>query len=327
MRDVYIIGTHATPFRKWPDKSYKDLTRDAYLGALADTGWENGDQIEFAWFGNCGMWTDGQGSIRGQVCFTPLVRETAGPPRSFALGFSALPAELTDEAYAAAFDLTANYGDVVLLQRTPSWADFLPGGSLSAGLREATLRDRDAVEVRELKLFIALDPFDSSSRGKLANLRSAGVDPRPMSRIRCLQLSRMMLRGRFPLLPGGTSMSRSLYLIDGHAQIYRAYYAPYGGGLTGPSGEPTKAIHAFCSMLFNLIAQIKSERLREALLKRMPTRKVLRGAIVAAVLLVLAEFGVYEVSQPLQALISGGAYLPARYLTTQDPRIPPVLDD
>ncbi len=81
MRDVYIIGTHATPFCKWPDKSYKDLTRDAYLGALADTGWENGDQIEFAWFGNCGMWTDGQGSIRGQVCFTPLVRDGLFPER------------------------------------------------------------------------------------------------------------------------------------------------------------------------------------------------------------------------------------------------------
>jgi len=81
MRDVYIIGTHVTPFRKWPDKSYKDLTRDAYVGVLADTGWENGDQIEFAWFGNCGMWTDGQGSIRGQVCFTPLVRDGLFPER------------------------------------------------------------------------------------------------------------------------------------------------------------------------------------------------------------------------------------------------------
>ncbi|MCH7526018.1 MAG: DNA polymerase I, partial [Planctomycetes bacterium] len=60
-------------------------------------------------------------------------------------------------------------------------------------------------------------------------------------------------------------MSRSLYLLDGHAQIYRAYYAPYGGGLTGPSGEPTKAIHAFCSMLFNLIRTKKPDYLAMAL--------------------------------------------------------------
>lgn len=81
MRDVYIIGTYSTAFRRWPDKSYKDLARDAYLGVLADAGLENGDAIENAWFGNCGMWADGQGSIRGQVCMTPLVREGLFPER------------------------------------------------------------------------------------------------------------------------------------------------------------------------------------------------------------------------------------------------------
>jgi len=37
--------------------------------------------IETAWFGNCGMWTEGQGSIRGQVCLTPLVRDGVIPER------------------------------------------------------------------------------------------------------------------------------------------------------------------------------------------------------------------------------------------------------
>ena len=81
MPDAYIIGSYSTRFQKWPDKSFKDLTRDAYLGVLADAGLENGDDIEFGWFGNCGMWTDGQGSIRGQVCFTPLVRDGLFPER------------------------------------------------------------------------------------------------------------------------------------------------------------------------------------------------------------------------------------------------------
>ncbi|MCA9254653.1 MAG: hypothetical protein KDA33_03405, partial [Phycisphaerales bacterium] len=44
----------------------------------------------------------------------------------------------------------------------------------------------------------------------------------------------------------------SLYLIDGHAQIYRAYYAPFGA-LSSPSGEPTRAIHVFTQMLLNLL--------------------------------------------------------------------------
>ncbi len=48
----------------------------------------------------------------------------------------------------------------------------------------------------------------------------------------------------------------SLYLIDGHSQIYRAYYAPFGN-LTSPTGEPTRAIHVFVQMLLNLLRDRK----------------------------------------------------------------------
>lgn len=51
-------------------------------------------------------------------------------------------------------------------------------------------------------------------------------------------------------------MTDSLFLIDGHAQIYRAYYAPFGD-LTSPDGEPTRATYVFCSMLFKLIQDRK----------------------------------------------------------------------
>ncbi|MFH1748103.1 MAG: DNA polymerase I [Planctomycetota bacterium] len=47
-------------------------------------------------------------------------------------------------------------------------------------------------------------------------------------------------------------MPANLYLIDGHAQIYRAYYARMGE-LTSPAGEPTRATHVFCRMLLNLL--------------------------------------------------------------------------
>lgn len=47
-------------------------------------------------------------------------------------------------------------------------------------------------------------------------------------------------------------MKHTLYLIDGHAQIYRAYYARIGN-LTSPAGEPTRAVYVFCQMLLNLI--------------------------------------------------------------------------
>lgn len=81
MTDVYLVGTFSTPFGKHPNLTVKELTRAAYLGALADAGLEAGDECESAWFGNCGMWTEGQGSIRGQVCMTPLVREGLFPER------------------------------------------------------------------------------------------------------------------------------------------------------------------------------------------------------------------------------------------------------
>ena len=83
MRDVYIIGTACTPFGKHADKSFRDLTRWAYLDVLADAGLAPSDAalIEQAWFGNCGLGQWGQGGIRGQVCFTPLVREGLFPER------------------------------------------------------------------------------------------------------------------------------------------------------------------------------------------------------------------------------------------------------
>ena len=81
MRDVYIIATSCTAFGKHADKTFKDLARAAYMDALADAGLARGEMIEQAWFGNCGMGQWGQGGIRGQVAFTPLVEEGLFPER------------------------------------------------------------------------------------------------------------------------------------------------------------------------------------------------------------------------------------------------------
>src|SRR3954452_4529629 len=54
--------------------------------------------------------------------------------------------------------------------------------------------------------------------------------------------------------------SKSFYIIDGHAQIYRAYFAPFRD-LTSPTGEPTRATFVFTQMLLNLIAQRKPDYL------------------------------------------------------------------
>ncbi|MGQ9647418.1 MAG: thiolase family protein [Thermodesulfobacteriota bacterium] len=82
LRDVYVIGSYSTQFKRWFDKSLKELTRDTYLGVLADVGMKDGRDIDFAYFSNCAMgllW--GQDLIRGHVCFAPLVKEGIFPER------------------------------------------------------------------------------------------------------------------------------------------------------------------------------------------------------------------------------------------------------
>ncbi len=56
-------------------------------------------------------------------------------------------------------------------------------------------------------------------------------------------------------------MSRpTFYLIDGHAHIYRSYFAPFRD-LTSPTGEPTKATYVFTQMLLNLVQTKKPDYL------------------------------------------------------------------
>ncbi len=54
--------------------------------------------------------------------------------------------------------------------------------------------------------------------------------------------------------------TKSFYIIDGHAHIYRAYFAPFRD-LTSSTGEPVKATYVFTQMLLNLIDQRKPDYL------------------------------------------------------------------
>jgi DNA polymerase-1 len=51
---------------------------------------------------------------------------------------------------------------------------------------------------------------------------------------------------------------KTFYLIDGHSQIFRAYYAPFGV-LTSPSGEPVKATLIFTQMLLAILRERKPD--------------------------------------------------------------------
>ena len=52
----------------------------------------------------------------------------------------------------------------------------------------------------------------------------------------------------------------TFFIIDGHAHIYRAYFAPFRD-LTSPTGEPTKAPFVFTQMLLNLVEKRRPDYL------------------------------------------------------------------
>jgi DNA polymerase-1 len=66
-------------------------------------------------------------------------------------------------------------------------------------------------------------------------------------------------------------MAKKLYIIDGHAHIYAAYYAPMSQRLTSPTGEPTKATYIFTTALFGLIQRQKPDMLAVAMDSITPT--------------------------------------------------------
>ncbi len=66
-------------------------------------------------------------------------------------------------------------------------------------------------------------------------------------------------------------MAKKLYIIDGHAHIYAAYYAPMRQRLTSPTGEPTKAAYIFTQALFGLIQRQNPDMLVVAMDSKTPT--------------------------------------------------------
>ncbi len=78
MRDVFVLGAATTPFRRWPERTHRDLLREAYTAALGDAGVDPA-RIEGAWFGSAAMHHFGQPNIRGQVAMAPLAREGLYP--------------------------------------------------------------------------------------------------------------------------------------------------------------------------------------------------------------------------------------------------------
>jgi hypothetical protein len=115
----------------------------------------------------CGGGDSNQGSD------APVVDQSAvagGQPRPFLMGVSSQPAQTSEQAYHDAFDVAEAAGEVVLIQRTPPWSEFTPGGSISDRTEQLTRLEKDLASEHGLKLFLAIDPTVPGDRSQLANL-------------------------------------------------------------------------------------------------------------------------------------------------------------
>lgn len=115
-----------------------------------------------------------------QSATPPPTATSDGQLRNFEMGLSSLPPELTEESYEAAFELAGAAGDVILIQRTPPWAELL-AGSLSDATERTTAREVELAETHGLDLFVAIDPMATvDGISALADLpedyRGAGFD-------------------------------------------------------------------------------------------------------------------------------------------------------
>ena len=69
---IFIVGVGMTPLGKMPDRSVKDLTREAVTNALGDAD-ASVDQVDAAWFANTRQpMLEGQNTVRGQIALRPM---------------------------------------------------------------------------------------------------------------------------------------------------------------------------------------------------------------------------------------------------------------
>lgn len=104
--------------------------------------------------------------------------EPAGEPRNTRLGFSTLASDQSPDGYIRAFATAAQYSDIISIQRTPPWEEFLPGGPISRQTEQTTRLEVSLLEqYNHLERFYAIDPTDGAvQRSRIANLPES-VDP------------------------------------------------------------------------------------------------------------------------------------------------------
>jgi DNA polymerase-1 len=72
-------------------------------------------------------------------------------------------------------------------------------------------------------------------------------------------------------------MAKTFYIVDGHAHIYGAYYAPMTP-LKSPTGEPTKAAYVFTTIILGLLERQKPDFIAVTMDSKAPSFRTERYA-------------------------------------------------
>jgi hypothetical protein len=100
-----------------------------------------------------------------------------GAARTFEMGVGSFPCEPTRQGYEKAFLFAKEAGEIIMIQRTPPWKEFVPGGALSDDTGETTREEKRLAEENGLSIFYAIDPTDSADRSRLQELPE-GIEDR-----------------------------------------------------------------------------------------------------------------------------------------------------
>ena len=111
MNNVYVVGSYGIPVGKWTEKSHRDIVRDAYLGALKDSGLDK-DCIGSLWSGCSMLHSWKQYCIIGQIMTVPLVNEGLLPERVAINNVENACATGSSAFQAAVLDVASGFHDV-----------------------------------------------------------------------------------------------------------------------------------------------------------------------------------------------------------------------
>ena len=118
---IHIVGVGMTRLGKMPERSVKDLTREAVSLALDDAG-TTADNIDAAWFANTRQpMLEGQNTVRGQIALRPL-------------GFDGIPVTNVENACAS--------GSTALLQAIAFLKSGMADVALVVGAEKMFFPDR-----------------------------------------------------------------------------------------------------------------------------------------------------------------------------------------